>query len=64
MFLGVSFNAQGFFDWVFEGRPSKGARTTRYITHGLFEIFNLPYTTLRGPEHENIPTGPVMMGGA
>ena len=44
--------------------PSKAARTTRYLTHGVFEIFNLPFTVLPVLDHRNIPTGPVMMGGA
>ena len=64
LFLGVSFNAQGFFDWLLEDRPSKAARTTRYITHGVFEIFNLPYTALPVLDERNVPTTPVMMGGA
>ena len=62
--LGLSFNAQGFFDWLLEDKPSRAARTTRYITHGLFEIFNLPYATLPVLDYRNIPTGTVMTGGA
>jgi hypothetical protein len=64
LFLGVSFNAQGFLDWLLEDQPSRAARTTRYITHGVFELFNLPYTSLPVLDHRNVPTGPVMMGGA
>jgi hypothetical protein len=63
-FVGLSFNAQGFFDWVFEGRPSSGARTTRKFTHGLFEIFNLPYTSHDVLQHSHSPTGTVVMDGA
>jgi hypothetical protein len=62
--FGVSFNAQGFFDWLFEGRASGAARTTRYITHGVFEIFNVPATTLPAVDVRRVPTGPVMTGGA
>ncbi len=63
LFLGVSFNAQGFFDWLFDG-PSSAARTTRYITHGTFEIFNLPYSSVPLIDYRNIPTHSVMSGGA
>ncbi|HEX3482909.1 MAG TPA: DUF2279 domain-containing protein [Kofleriaceae bacterium] len=64
LFLGISFNAQGLFDWLLEDRASRAARTTRYITHGVFELFNLPYTALPVIDHRNVPNGPVMMGGA
>jgi hypothetical protein len=64
LFLGLSFNAQGFFDWLLEDHPSQTARTTRYVTHGLFEIFNLPYTALPVLDRRFVPAGPVMPGGA
>jgi len=64
VFLGVSFNAQGFFDWLLEDRPSSRARTTRKITHGLFEIFNLPFTSHYVIDHRDVPTGQVTMDGA
>jgi hypothetical protein len=64
VFLGVSFNAQGLFDWLWADPRSNTARTTRYITHGLFEIFNLPFTALPVLDHRFTPTGPVMPGGA
>jgi hypothetical protein len=38
-FLGVSLNAQGVFDYLLHGTPRK-------VTHGLFEVFNLPYTSV------------------
>jgi len=38
-FLGVSLNAQGVFDYLLHGTPRK-------VTHGLFEVFNLPYTAV------------------
>lgn len=40
-FFGVTFNAQELCDELF-----KNHSTTRKITHGFFEIFNLPYSTL------------------
>jgi Predicted periplasmic lipoprotein (DUF2279) len=42
LFLGVTLNAQGIFDYLFEGR----SKPAKKITHGVFEIFNIPYTTL------------------
>jgi hypothetical protein len=47
LFLGLAFNAQGFFDWLLEDRPSTAAQTTRKVTHGLFEMFQMPFTTVR-----------------
>jgi hypothetical protein len=41
-FIGISLNAQGLFDWLFEDTSHK---TLRKVTHGLFEVFNLPYTS-------------------
>jgi hypothetical protein len=38
LFLGVTLNAQGLFDYLLKGKPRK-------VTHGLFEFFNVPYTT-------------------
>jgi hypothetical protein len=64
MFIGVSLNAQGILDWLLEGRPSDAARVGRKITHGLFEVFNLPFTSLPIVEHDHSPTGMVMGGGA
>ncbi|MEO8704055.1 MAG: DUF2279 domain-containing protein [Kofleriaceae bacterium] len=42
LFLGVTLNAQGVFDYLFEGR----SKPARKISHGLFEMFNAPYSTL------------------
>jgi hypothetical protein len=64
LFVGVSLNAQGLFDYLLEGRPSKSARVTRKLTHGVFEIFNLPFTTLRGPEYSHVPNGTPASDGA
>jgi hypothetical protein len=65
LFLGLSFNAQGFFDWLLGDRPSNAAEVGRKITHGLFEVFNLPNTTLPllstrryGPLHRDQPRVP------
>lgn len=41
LFVGVSLNVQGVIDWL--GRDGKH-ETLRKIGHGLFEVFNLPYT--------------------
>lgn len=60
MFLGVSLNAQGVFDWLLEGR----SRPAKKITHGFFEVFNAPFTSLPLLEHEQSPTGPADGGGA
>jgi hypothetical protein len=66
MFVGLSLNAQGLFDWLLEDRPSSGARRARKVTHGLFEVFNLPFTSLRVLEHDHSPCAgcPPDMGGA
>jgi hypothetical protein len=58
MFIGLSLNAQGVFDRLFD----RGA--VHKITHGVFEVFNLPYTSVPLLEYDNRPTGPVMGGGA
>ena len=42
LFLGVTLNAQGVFDYVFDKR----SKPARKLLHGTFEMFNLPYTTL------------------
>jgi len=64
VFVGLTLNAQGLFDWLLEGSSSRPARVTRKITHGLFEIFNLPFTTLRGPEYSHVPAGSIATDGA
>ena len=62
LFVGLSLNAQGLFDWLLEDRPAHC--TARKVTHGLFEMFNLPFTSLRVLEHDHSPTGPIDTGGA
>ncbi len=64
MFIGVSLNAQGLFDYLLDDHPR--TTTLRKITHGLFEVFNLPFTSVRVLEHDHspCPTCPPDMGGA
>lgn len=64
MFIGLSFNAQGFFDWLLEDRPSTAAHRGRKVLHGLFEVFNLPGTSFRVLEHDHHANGPVNVDGA
>jgi hypothetical protein len=63
-FIGFSLNAQGALDYLLGGHP--GAKTARKITHGLFEVFNLPFTSVRVLEsdHSPCPTCLPEMGGA
>lgn len=58
LFLGVSLNAQGVFDWML------GGGRTRKVLHGVFEVFSLPGTTLPIFEGTRRPEGPVEMDGA
>ncbi len=62
--VGLSLNAQGLFDWLLDGRKSRAARTTRAITHGVFEVFNVPFTAVPVIKNIHTATGPVNMGGA
>jgi predicted lipoprotein DUF2279 len=65
LMFGITLNAQGLFDYLLEGRSSKPARVTRKMTHGLFEVFNLPFTYLSVEhDHSPCPTCPVNVGGA
>jgi hypothetical protein len=64
IFIGVSLNAQGLFDWLLEDRPSPRARTTRKITHAVFELFNLPFTSHEVLQDSRTPVGQVDTGGA
>jgi len=59
-YVGITLNAQGLFDWLFEKR-SKAAHK---ITHGLFEMFNAPFGFVPVVDHENLPNGAVNLGGA
>lgn len=55
LMLGVSFNAQGFFDWVLDGGHHE---RTRKILHGITEVFNVPFAsaTVPGLEWSRTPT--------
>jgi hypothetical protein len=64
LFIGVSFNAQGLFDWIFEGRRENTPRALRYISHGLFEVLNIPFSSTYIIDLRNTPEGAVMKGGA
>jgi len=60
LYLGVSLNAQGLLDWLFDGRSA----TAHKLSHGLFEVFNVPFTFVPVLEQSRSPTGTVMGGGA
>jgi hypothetical protein len=51
-FVGLSFNAQGFFDWLFEDGSHP---TLRKVTHGLGEVFNLPFSSVGILRYEHHP---------
>lgn len=55
LFIGLSLNAQGLFDVLLRGR----SEPLRKITHGTFEVFSIPYTTLRVGENTAVPSGEV-----
>jgi hypothetical protein len=63
LFLGVTLNAQGLCDYLLEGHHSKAARVTRKVTHGVFEVFNPPFTYL-SIEADHVAKNPPAMGGA
>ncbi len=62
--FGLSLNAQGLFDWLLAGRKSRAAHKTRVITHGIFEVFNVPFSSVPLIEYIHTATGPIDMGGA
>ena len=53
--LGESLNLQGVFDYLLEDR----APTAGKLTHGIFELFQPPYTTLPVATGSRSPTGPI-----
>jgi hypothetical protein len=63
VFLGVSLNAQGVFDWLLADVHSPRGRQLRAAAHAAFEMFNVPSTSLPVLESTHTATGPVM-GGA
>jgi Predicted periplasmic lipoprotein (DUF2279) len=64
LFLGVSFNAQGFFDWVFD-KPTQHDKLRKAL-HGTFDVFNLPFTGagIPGLGIDHSPSKPVAVDGA
>jgi hypothetical protein len=63
LFFGVTLNAQGLFDYLLEGGRSTTARTARKISHGVFEVFNPPFTYM-SVEADHVAKNPPAMGGA
>ncbi|MFT3698718.1 MAG: DUF2279 domain-containing protein [Kofleriaceae bacterium] len=59
MFIGVSLNMQGVLDTLLSNH-----HTAKKITHGMFEIFNLPFTNLPVLEHEHHAAGAPATDGA
>ena len=55
IFVGFTLNAQGLFDYLLDGK----SEPLRKVTHGTFEVFSIPYTTLRMAEHNAVPDGTV-----
>lgn len=60
MYFGIALNAQGVLDYLLEGR----SRPARKISHGLFEVFSLPFGSLPLIEHTQRPSSPADGGGA
>lgn len=59
VFVGISLNAQGLFDYLLDQRSN-----TRKVTHGLFEVFNVPYTSAALVGHQHYANGtPSQDGG-
>ncbi len=55
LFIGVSLNAQGVFDYLLHGR----SETLRKPLHGFFEVFNPPFSNLPLVKRTNRPQGTV-----
>jgi predicted lipoprotein DUF2279 len=60
MFLGLSLNAQGLLDYLLDGR----ANGLRKVTHGFFEVWNVPFTAVPVLDHTQKPVGGIDPGGA
>jgi hypothetical protein len=54
IFLGLSLNMQGVFDSLLGGGKHEAARK---LTHATFEVFAVPYTTLRVGNYNAVPDG-------
>ncbi|HEY5934676.1 MAG TPA: hypothetical protein VIU61_08575, partial [Kofleriaceae bacterium] len=59
-YFGLSLNAQGLFDWLLDGR----SKPARKITHGFFEVFNMPYGSFGIVDGQRSPDGKPDGGGA
>lgn len=59
MFVGLTLNMQGVVD-----RALAGKSRPRKALHGVFEVFNLPYTTLPLLDKTRRPKGPTAEDGA
>jgi hypothetical protein len=59
LFFGISLNAQGVIDYL-----TKPCSAGHKIGHGVFEIVNVPFTSLPVIELDRRPSGAVMSGGA
>jgi hypothetical protein len=55
LYFGVALNAQGLCDYLLDRR----ANTVRKVTHGLFEVFNVPFGFVPLFEGSRTPTGMV-----
>jgi hypothetical protein len=51
----LTLNAQGLFDRLLDRRAPRA----RKVLHGMFEMFNLPFTTLQVLDSTRRPVGPV-----
>jgi hypothetical protein len=56
--FGISLNAQGLVDWLLDGR---GSPTVRAAAHGVFEMINLPFTSV--PLRQHVHQGPAVVDG-
>jgi hypothetical protein len=59
VFVGLTLNAQGVFDALLPRRSK-----ARKAAHAVFEMLNLPFTTLPVLKKTRTPAGPVDQGGA
>jgi len=57
LFLGVSLDMQAVLDDAFHGRRSRAARIGQGITHRVFELGNVPFTTLPMVSAKRSPSG-------
>ena len=59
LFVGISLNAQGLLDYLLDDRSK-----ARKVTHAVFEVFNLPFTSAPLLELQHSPTGTPQTDGA